>query len=83
MNHLTTKVDGTAEQHKARQLADKLEKHHAVGRTRITEDTCIWAYMSGGFVFPTFMFEAGYVCDYAHASGHVTFVPKEETLSEE
>ena len=79
MKHPTTKVDGVAEQHKAQQLADRLETRNGVDRTRISEDTCIWAYTSGGFIFPDFMFEAGYVCDYAHSSGHVTFVPKEET----
>ena len=79
MNHLTVKVDGTAEQHKAQQLADRLENHYAVNGTRVTEDTCIWAYMSGAFTFPDFVFEAGYVCDYVHPDGHVTFVPKEET----
>jgi len=79
MNHPTTKVDGVSEQHKARRLEEKLAHHPSVDRTRITDKTCVWAYMSGGLSFPAFVFEDGYVCDYASASGHVTFVPKEET----
>ena len=79
MNHPTTKVDGVSEQHKARQIADRLANRGNVERTRVSDGTCIWAYTSGAFTFPAFMFEAGYVCDYAHPDGHVTFVPKEET----